>query len=358
MSQIRVLIVDDAAAVRQLVKQALADSSEISVVGTAVNGRDGLQKIAELQADVVLLDVEMPEMDGLATLNEIRGRYPDVIVIMVSSYTLDGAAVTVEALARGAADYLTKPQLSGGVDAAVEYIRENLIPKIMALCSAAVAEEDGTTITTVPDDPAIAPASRRVDIVAIGTSVGGPAALSAILPQLPADFPVPIVIVQHMPPEFTTLLSESLAAKCRIQVAEGQSRQIIRPGTAVIAPGDYHMVVEEKRNSVVVGTNQNPHVHSCRPAVDELFASVAAVYGSGTLALVLTGMGQDGANGCQRIHDAGGRIWVQDEASSVVWGMPGAVARSGLANEVLGLNEISDKLIRTVKQNRSRIESA
>ena len=351
MRKIRLLIVDDAVLVRRRVSEVLSDDPDLEVVGVAANGQIALAKISHLNPDLVVLDLEMPEMDGLETLAALRKTHPSLPVILFSAFTERGAAATLEALALGAKDYVTKPSQMGSAEVANLHLRQQLIPKIKIFCADIIKQHQEviTPLSTTRSDP---PLSRllhkRVEVVAIGVSTGGPNALAAILPQFPADFPVPIVIVQHMPPLFTQSLAQRLTVKCNIPVAEGFEGATLEAGRAWIAPGDYHMIVERSDRTVRLRTHQEPPVNSCRPAVDVLFRSVAQTYGGATLAVVLTGMGQDGFRGCECIQKAGGQILVQDQASSVVWGMPGFVAKAGLADKVLPLEQIATEILRAV----------
>jgi two-component system chemotaxis response regulator CheB len=358
VSRIRVLIVDDAVVIRRLVGDVLSADPEIEVVGTAANGRIGLQKITQCNPDVVTMDVEMPDMNGIETLKEIRKTWLKLPVIMFSTLTERGAAATLDALQAGASDYVTKPANVGSVTAGLEAVRRDLIPKIKALAgrtavpaTVAPAARQIATLAT-----ACSPASLtgQINIIAIGVSTGGPNALAELLPALPATLPVPIVIVQHMPPMFTRLLAERLDAQSAIKVAEGRAGMTLEPGHAYIAPGDFHMTLQRRGTAVEVAVNQEPPENSCRPAVDVLFRSVVAQFGSGTLGVILTGMGQDGLRGCELIRETGGQVVVQDEASSVVWGMPGFVARAGLAHRVLPLNTIAGELVRRTASASAR----
>ena len=366
MKKIRVLIVDDAVVVRKMVGDVLAADPALEVVGTAANGRIGLAKIPQVNPDIVTLDVEMPELDGLQTLVELRKTYPRLPVIMFSTLTARGAVATLDALSLGANDYVTKPANVGSVAVGMQRIREDLIPKIKALCPGIVGIARPPAPVPRPSAPEshVSPPpkssienvtrdqGRRIDVVAIGVSTGGPNALAELLPGLPGDFPVPIVIVQHMPPLFTKLLAERLAAKSAIRVYEGAAGTILQASTAWVAPGDFHMIVARDAATVRLQMHQGPPENSCRPAVDVLFRSVAKAYGANSLAVVLTGMGQDGLRGCEDIRGVGGQILAQDEASSVVWGMPGFVAQAGLADKILPLNQIANEITRRVRESR------
>ncbi len=369
MGKIRVLIVDDSVVIRRLVSDVLSGDPEIEVASTAANGRIAIAKIPQVNPDLVTLDIEMPEMDGLETLREIRKVYPRLPVIMISTLTARGAEDTLDALSMGASDYVTKPANVGSASAGMQRIRDELIPKIKAFCSKVIGFEVSPSPSLMRnlESPVgkvenlkskIRMPPQPIDIVAIGVSTGGPNALAALLPTLPADFPVPIVIVQHMPPIFTKLLAERLENTSSIGVSEGESGQDLRPGHAWVARGDYHMVLERNHHAVRVQLQQEPPENSCRPAVDVLFRSVAKIYGANVLAVVLTGMGQDGLRGCEWVHEAGGTVVVQDEASSVVWGMPGFVANAGLAEKVLPLDQIGGEIVRRANEGRTRPAAA
>jgi two-component system chemotaxis response regulator CheB len=360
MPKIRILVVDDSVVIRRLVSDVLSQDSDLHVVGTAPNGRIALDKITQVNPDIVTLDVEMPEMDGLQALAVMRKSHPRLPVIMFSTLTERGASVTLDALSLGASDYVTKPSNVGSTTAGMARVRDELIPRIKALCwrngvrEAKAPAPMRTAIGTTPVPTAATRVNRRVDIVAIGVSTGGPNALAELMPALPADFPVPMVIVQHMPPIFTRLLAERLSANSSIEVKEAVAGGEIKPGRAWVAPGNYHMLIEKSAENYRIKLNQEPPENSCRPAVDVLFRSVVESHGAGTLAVVLTGMGQDGFRGCERIHEVGGQILVQDEASSVVWGMPGYVAKAGFADQVLPLNQLAAEIVRRVWERRPK----
>ncbi len=336
MRKIRVLIVDDSVVVRRILINNLSLDPELEVVGFASNGRLALSKISQVNPDLVTLDLMMPEMDGVETLAEIRKTYPMLPVIMVSAINLLDAAHTLDALALGANDYVTKPF---NVDRATaeRLLREELIPKIKALCS--IRPSSGPVLETPlfkPTSTMGSSGARRpldeecLEAVVIGASTGGPNALAEVLPQLSAEIPVPILIVQHMPPLFTKLLAERLSSKCHFPVHEATNGEPVSPGQAWLAPEN-----------------------ACRPSVDVLFRSAAEIYGAKVLAVVMTGMGVDGLRGCHAIREAGGQILVQDEATSVVWGMSGAVARAGLADKILPLDVIAKEIMMRIRKNRA-----
>ncbi|HLV85581.1 MAG TPA: chemotaxis response regulator protein-glutamate methylesterase [Candidatus Sulfotelmatobacter sp.] len=350
MPPVRVLVVDDSVVVRKLLSEALASSPEIQLAGTASSGAIALAKIPQINPDVITLDIEMPGLNGIETLTEIRKLYPKLPVIMFSTLTEQGAAITLEALSLGASDYLTKPTNSASLADAMVQVRSDLTAKILTLA--------GRVRSTVPLQLATAanraPHSSEIEILAIGTSTGGPNALAEVIPQLPENFRVPTVIVQHMPPLFTRLLAERLDSQSQLSVHEAEAGTPLEPGHVWIAPGDYHMTVARRGVKTVLALNQDPPENSCRPAVDPLFRSVARAYGPHVLAVVMTGMGSDGARGAAYIREGGGAILVQDEHSSVVWGMPGAVLQSAGADKICSLSEISQEILRRVSSSRTK----
>jgi len=355
MKTIRVLVVDDSVVIRKVLSDTLSVDPAIEVVGVASDGRIALAKIPLLKPDLVTLDVEMPVMNGLETLAALRKLYPKLPIIMFSTLTERGGAATLDALALGASDYATKPSNTGNPAVAVERVRAELIPKIKALCGVARPLKLLALPRTPPVSKVSARSNWRIEVVAIGTSTGGPNALAEVLPRIPKDFPVPIVVVQHMPPIFTRLLAERLASRSLIPIEEGSAGVVLSSGHAWIAPGNFHMMVVPSGVRRRLSLSQGPPENSCRPAVDILFRSVALAYGANVLGVVMTGMGSDGVLGAQAIRDAGGDVIIQDEASSVVWGMPGLVNASGLADAAFPLDRLAPEICRRVSQGRRHL---
>jgi len=366
----RILIVDDSAVMRSLLRSVVCAEADLEVAGTAADGESALRTIETVRPDLILLDVEMPVMDGLVTLKQLRARGSKMPVIMCSSLTQRGAKVTIEALAGGASDYVTKPAGQSGREAATRALSQELIPKIHALTSEVqpqpvFAGMPGAVLPGLARAPLMLPAASAFKaqpvssvpaVLAIGVSTGGPAALDVLLPQLPASFPLPVAIVQHMPELFTRLFAERLDGRCGLRVREAAEGDPMRAGTIYIARGNWHMEVlaaSRAGQPPTLHLNQGPLENHCRPAVDALFRSLAAVYGSGVLALVLTGMGSDGLAGSRMIREQGGSVLAQDQATSTVWGMPGAVTNAGLAHSVLPLSAIAPEILRIVSRTHS-----
>lgn len=350
MKKIRVLIVDDSVLMRLVLTDLISRDSDIDVIATAINAKVAFEKIERLSPDIVVLDIEMPEMDGLTALKVIKKEHPNLPVIMCSALTRHGGKTTLEALALGADDYIVKPVNCKSREEMSKAFGGELIYKIKGLVPHIKSREASINLGDQPGHRIIQHTKTRVDIVAIGTSTGGPNALSAVLPQIPADFPIPIVIVQHMPPVFTNILADSLSSKCLIPVKEAKDGDVLSPGHAWIAPGNHHMTIKSQNNHHIIQLNQEPPENFCRPSVDVLFRSVATLFEEHTLAIVMTGMGHDGLNGCQMIKKHKGQILAQDEASSVVWGMPKAITESGLADEILPLDNIGLAIVRRVNR--------
>jgi two-component system, chemotaxis family, protein-glutamate methylesterase/glutaminase len=342
--RVRVLIVDDSVVVRQIINDALRGDPNIEIAGTAQNGRVALEKLLTTPVDVIILDLEMPEMDGLTTLVELGKRGSRTPVVVFSTLTERGASATLEALSRGASDYVCKPAGQKNVKVTMEKIRAELIPKIRALHSRAT----GKALPAKPQ-PAAAPLvptppPGAVQLIAIAVSTGGPAALAEVIPRLPQNTTQSILIVQHMPATFTRVLAQRLDGTSNLRVHEATDKQRIAPGHVYIAPGDFHMRVMGTAREAWLALDQGPTENGCRPAADPMFQSATQVFGSAVLGLVLTGLGHDGTKGCAAIRKAGGHVWVQDEASSTVWGMPGSVVQAALSTRILPLSNIARAL--------------
>jgi two-component system chemotaxis response regulator CheB len=344
--KIRVLVVDDSVVIRQLVCHALAEDPEIEVVGVAANGRIALTRIPQLNPDIITLDIEMPELDGLGMLKELRRRDRVIPVVMFSTLTERGASATFEALSLGADDYVTKASNAGSLDVSLANLRHELVPKIRQFFDFVQTQP----LRQAPSHLTVVPASSHSQrlAVGIGVSTGGPAALAKVVPQFPAAFPVPIFLVQHMPPLFTRLLAERLDTLTPLEVREGVDGEIAQAGRIYVAPGDRHMRVVNSGLGPTIALDQGPPLNSCRPAVDALFNSLADVYGAGVVAAVLTGMGHDGMTGAERLAARGAYILAQDEDTSVVWGMPGSVVSAGVVNQILPLDSVVPAILREV----------
>jgi two-component system chemotaxis response regulator CheB len=341
---ISVLVVDDSAVIRRLVTDVLSADPGIRVIGTAPNGKIALDKINALNPDIITLDVEMPVLDGVSTVREIRKTRPRLPVIMFSTLTSVGADATLAALRAGASDYVTKPANTGSLTESVASVREQLVPRIHALCARNQRRIPTRPPATRPRRPGVAGRNEPVKAVVIASSTGGPEALRTVLTALPRTLPVPVFVVQHMPPVFTDMLAQRINSESGLIVAEARDGEPARPGHVYLAPGDKHLEVSRFGDVVRTKLHNGPKENHCRPAADVLFRSAAHVYGGAVLTVVLTGMGQDGKRGTEPLAAAGGRVIVQDEATSVVWGMPGAVAEAGLADAVLPIGNIADAI--------------
>ncbi|MEO3937271.1 chemotaxis response regulator protein-glutamate methylesterase [Dermatophilaceae bacterium Soc4.6] len=406
MPPIRVLVVDDSVVIRRLVTDVLSGDPDIEVVGTAANGRIALSKVEALMPDAITLDIEMPIMDGIETVRALRRAGRRMPVIMFSTLTERGASATLDALDAGASDYVTKPANVGSVTESLAQVRSSLVPKIKALCAArrppVVARRPppvarvatvatvatrgiggiggtggtGTTgkapgTTAAPPrasswspgpgpGPRLAPprrASSPYRVLAVGCSTGGPDALRTLLAGLPADLGVPVVVVQHMPPVFTAQFAARLDRALPLTVVEATAGLVLRPGHVYLAPGDFHLRITPAAGGGRTELDRGAPENFCRPAVDLLFRSVVATYGRDVLAAVLTGMGQDGRRGAIDIVAAGGSVLAQDEASSVVWGMPGAVTNDGSAEEVLPIGLLGQTLARRLTRSAAPVGS-
>jgi two-component system, chemotaxis family, protein-glutamate methylesterase/glutaminase len=351
-ARLRVVVVDDSALYRKVVRDVLESLPEVEVVGTAINGRQALAKIIELKPDVVTLDLEMPELDGIGVLRELQSQPQPPLAIMVSAFTARGAQSTTAALQLGAFDFILKPT-TNSLEESVAQLKRDLSPKIHG-CRSRMARPSTTPNVTRPVTSSTAStASRpkttlRPEIIAIGVSTGGPKALSALLPMFPANLRCPIVLVQHMPPLFTKSLAEDLNKRCALEVLEAVHGQPVKVGQVLIAPGGKQMRIVDAPGGKIVQITDDAVERNCKPSVDYLFRSVANAYGSRTLGVILTGMGDDGTLGCADIKRAGGSVYTQDEASCVVYGMPRSVVEKDLSDLVAPLEAIHQPIISLV----------
>lgn len=350
---IRVLVVEDSLITRRVIVNAITKSAGLRVVGTAENGKEAIIALEQYAPDLITLDIEMPEMDGLAALKVIRKMNPSVPIIMLSSLTRRGSASTIEALTLGASDYVAKPEGMANPEEAYAYLEAHLIPKIRDL--SVKTRHQRSHKTDVPHTPpfhkladthGVRAGPSKVDAVGIAISTGGPAALAKLFEQWREPLSVPLFIVQHMPPKFTALLASRLSSLGATVVEEPYDGQSPKAGHAYIAPGGWHMQVLKIENRTEIRLSDAPPENHCRPSADILFRSLATAYGARTLAIVMTGMGNDGTNGARTLHAAGAYIAVQDQASSTVWGMPGSVISAKLAHATWALDDIAPTLSR------------
>jgi two-component system chemotaxis response regulator CheB len=342
--RIRALLADDSGVMRNLLRMVLEAQPWIEIAAVARNGREAVEEFERTRPNLVILDVEMPELNGLEALARIRRADRTVPIIMCSAYTQRGAQATIAALSQGATDYVAKPSGQSGVREGIIALEQQLIPKLAALFSEPAVSCSAQVTTPFPTARHGHSASG-LDVVVIGVSTGGPAALEAILPRLPAQFPLPILIAQHMPLRFTEQLALRLNSICALTVREAEDGFRPQPGVVEIARGDWHL---ELRPGLRLHLDQKAPVNFCRPSVDILFRSAAEACNGRVLGVVLTGMGSDGVTGCESIRAAGGTVFAQDAASSVVWGMPGAVVHAGLACKVLPLHAIAGEIANSV----------
>jgi two-component system chemotaxis response regulator CheB len=352
---IRVLVVDDSAFMRKVISDIIDADPDMVVVGTARDGEDALRKIGELKPNVVTLDVEMPKLNGLEVLRRLMASQPTAVV-MVSSLTQEGADTTIEALSLGAVDFIAKP--SGAISPNILQVADEIRRKVKTAASARLTGPSGSLLSSLQhaeeslkrteerlkqfsSRPRTEARTGRAKAVVIGSSTGGPGALVQVVPNLPPGLDAAILIVQHMPAGFTRSLSHRLAQLSKVKVSEAQAGDRIEPGVALVAPGGYHMVVGKDKT---VSLDSGPQIHGVRPAIDVTMESAARVFGEGCLGVILTGMGSDGTRGATLIRRLGGRVLVQDEATSVVYGMPKSAVSAGAADRVLPLGDIADAI--------------
>lgn len=357
---IRVMVVDDSAVIRGLLTRSLESDPDIRVVASVSDGQMALNNLARQSVDIIVLDIEMPVMDGLTALPKLVAAAPNARIIMASTLTARGADISLRALRAGAADYVTKPSSTRELNSADNFKRE-LVSKVKALGGPARRVANRAPVARGPLAPPVAiqparprgeavtlraPGLQHPDVLAIGSSTGGPQALFEVMSHLGNGLHQPVLITQHMPATFTTILAEHIARQCGLSCAEGKDGEPVVSGRVYIAPGDFHMLVEQRGGTPVIVLNKEAPENFCRPSVDPMLRSIVRVFGGRVLTAILTGMGQDGMRGCEQVVAAGGTVVGQDEASSVVWGMPGAVANAGLCSAVLPLREIGPHLRR------------
>jgi two-component system chemotaxis response regulator CheB len=342
--RIRVLVCDDSLTVRGALCRIVETDPQLLLVGRAGDGAEAVREVGRLRPDVLVLDVEMPVMDGLSALPALLRADPGLKVLMASTLTTRGADIALRALRAGAADYVPKPTSAGAIGGAGGF-REEFLAKLRAL--GALRRRPATAgRTAVPLRLAAAPpAAARPRLLAVGASTGGPQALFALFGALPKTFPLPIVLTQHMPKTFTAILADHITRLGGIACAEAQDGDALRPGLALLAPGDRHLLIEARGEALVARLSDAPAENFCRPAVDPMLRSASAATAGRTLAVILTGMGQDGLAGSRVLVAAGGQVLAQDEATSVVWGMPGAVAQAGLARAVLPVAGLALRIV-------------
>lgn len=361
---IRVLVVDDSAVVRGLVTRWIKEEPGFDLAGVATNGNEAVTMAGALKPDVMILDVEMPELDGVGAIPKVLAAAPGVRILMASTLTQRNAEITIRCLSLGAADYVPKPE-TGRISAAADFKRD-LIMRVRALGqrrrpgappprptmsgpaagAAPISRPTASTASTPGGAGKLRPPLRKpADVLVIGSSTGGPQALNKVIAAIGPRVRVPVLIVQHMPAMFTAILAEHLGKLSRAPVAEAKDGMPIRPGSIYIAPGDFHMRLQRRHGALVAALDQGPAINFCRPAVDPLFQSAAEIFGPGVLGAVLTGMGADGRKGSEAIVERGGAVIAQDEATSVVWGMPGAVTTAGLVCAVKPIDEIGSSLL-------------
>jgi two-component system chemotaxis response regulator CheB len=347
------MVVDNSVFVHRTLREVLEREPDMEVVGAAYHGAAALEKWETFEPDVMVLDVDMPVMDGIAVLKQLRDKTGEMRIIMYSGLTARAASVTLEALRLGADDYAPKgdndySSPAGLLDAEAK-AREELVPKIRQFFDTGMRVERQSAVSGVRRPPK----AGTPNLLALAASTGGPGALSDVLGPLPGEFPQPVVIVQHMPAAFTPLLAKQLNSSCEMEVQEARHGQVLAPGHVYLAPGDFHMRVVPQGHSLQISLDASPPLHGVRPAADVLFRSLAGLPNTLVLAAVLTGMGRDGTQGAADLKAAGATVVAQDEASSVVWGMPGSVVQAGLADFVVPLEEMGSMILQRCMPHRS-----
>ncbi|MEM7569959.1 MAG: chemotaxis response regulator protein-glutamate methylesterase [Pseudomonadota bacterium] len=359
---INVLLVDDSAVIRGMLRRWLEESDIIRVAGTAADGQAAIREAQSLKPDIIILDIEMPVMDGITALPKLKAAVPDCHIIMASTLTTRNADISLQAMRLGATDYIPKPEsrveMTGGTS-----FKDAIIEKVVALGNARRQRQGKPALGVAPTPPSprplnvaplkAAPRPRQsagpAQIIAIGSSTGGPQALFKFLEGLPASFQTPIVITQHMPPTFTEILAGHLKKVSGRDCREAKNGDHIRRGQVYVAPGGKHMLLKGSAGDPVIELDDGPEENFCKPAVDPMFRSVASLFGNRALCVVLTGMGSDGCKGAAEMRKTGAPVLVQDEATSTVWGMPGAVSKAGLADQTIPIGRMADAVMRAAK---------
>lgn len=349
----RVMVVDDSVVIRGLVARWIGEAGSFEVVGTAPNGRVAIEMLDRVEPDIVLLDLEMPEMDGMAALPRLLQRRPTMQVVVISTLSQRNAEISLKCLSLGAVDYLAKPETHRQVTTSMGF-REELLAKLQGLAGSRRRPAPALAVRPAPAPssprPRAVPLSMAPRYLLIGASTGGPRAVAEVLSRLaPTLQGVPVLIVQHMPPLFTAVFADHLRAQTGMPAREAQHGERLVPGTILVAPGGRHMGLVKDNGQPSIRLDDGPLVNFCRPAVDVLFRDAATVLGASALAVVLTGMGSDGTHGAQALVDAGAAVIAQDEPTSTVWGMPGSVVKAGLAREILPLDAIGPAVRHMIK---------
>jgi two-component system chemotaxis response regulator CheB len=369
---IRVMVVDDAVVVRGLIARWIAEEPDFQMVAALCNGRQAVDKVEQTDPEVIILDVDMPELDGISALPRLIEKKPNVVIIMASTLTRRNAEISMKALSLGATDYLPKPDSTRELTTSAAF-RRDLIEKIRHLalrhrkrrpCDRSM--QGGTEVARVHPSPPLAPLAAPAPfhlrpfsialprVLLVGSSTGGPQALTALVSRLaPVIAQAPVLITQHMPPTFTTILAEHLARASKAPAREAIDGEPIMPGRIYLAPGGHHMRVARRANGPTIALDEGPLINYCRPAIDPLFRTAADMWGGGSLGVILTGMGTDGAHGALDVATAGGSVIAQDEESSVIWGMPHAALQAGACAAVLPLDQIASKIVRLFRGERS-----
>ena len=346
MPRIKVLVVDDSAFMRKIISNILAGSPDIEVMDTARNGQEAIEKVTHLRPDVVTMDIEMPVLDGLQALGYIMSECPTRVIMLTGAESEHGD-LTMTAFQYGAVDFIQKP--SGNISLDMEKIRDDLIKKVLAAARVEVHKLGFIEEKVIKKKKVVSPVRIRVKkIIVIGSSTGGPRALQQVIPLLPSNLQVPVLVVQHMPAGFTKSLAERLDSQSMLRVREAAEGDIIQTGTVLIAPGDFHMVVKQQKIDgeirEVIGLTKGDKVQGVRPSVDVLLESVARIYKENSIGVILTGMGSDGSDGIKKLKKAGGKVIAEDESTCVVYGMPRSVIEQKLADYILPIHKIAESI--------------